>query len=219
MRRSVVVRIPSSQRSRILEEQGELGLASALDTMEHILGDYFSRKQQQAPAPPVTAALAQDCPLKTAPEPNEDTGRIAVGSDGPNSKVNDAGNSVADDQERADSTGCGGNRLSPVTAQLAGQIVELSVSLGSALQEVQRWQAEAKRANDELEQWKTMVRHAPVPEILDHLAYCRRCRPEFEMFLAEYVDALPAEKTRELARKQKWWPPPPIEIVTRNGRL
>ena len=74
----------------------------------------------------------------------------------------------------------------------------------------------AEATAEELAAWQTMERHAPVPQILEHLGRCPNCRPQLESFLDRYVKTQPAERVKELARQQKWWPPPPLEIVTKR---
>jgi hypothetical protein len=101
---------------------------------------------------------------------------------------------------------------------LARQVGELTASLAGAQREAERWQAEAQGNRTELEAWQTMEKHAPVPQILEHLSSCPNCQPELQGFLDRFVITLPPNRVKELARQQKWWPPPPIELPTRKGR-
>ena len=104
------------------------------------------------------------------------------------------------------------------TMSLARQVGELTASLAGAQREAERWQAEAQGNRTELEAWQTMEKHAPVPQVLDHLASCPNCQPQLQSFLDRYVNTLPPDKVKELARQQRWWPPPPLELPTRKGR-
>ena len=101
---------------------------------------------------------------------------------------------------------------------LAKQVGDLTGSLTGAQREAERWRAEAQSTQTELEAWQTMEKHAPVPQILDHLASCPNCQPQLQVFLDRYVNTLSPDRVKELARQQKWWPPPPIELPSRKGR-
>ena len=75
MRRSFLVRVPLEYRELLREEEKALGLQSQLDTMGHILSDYFARKQLQKAVTAVAksetalvpAVTAHDTALETAP--------------------------------------------------------------------------------------------------------------------------------------------------------
>ena len=75
MRRSFIVRAPIEFREKVLREGLNLGLPSTLDTVGHILSDYFARKQLQKAVTTVAksetalvpAVTAQDRALGTAP--------------------------------------------------------------------------------------------------------------------------------------------------------
>jgi hypothetical protein len=101
---------------------------------------------------------------------------------------------------------------------LARQVGELTASLNGAQREAKRWQEEASAKGTDLQAWQTMEKHAPVPDILEHLASCPNCAPQLQSFLDRYVNTLPPDRVKEVARQQKWWPPPPIELPTRRGR-
>ena len=101
---------------------------------------------------------------------------------------------------------------------LAKEVGDLTASLTGAQREAQRWQGEAESLGAELEKWHALEKHAPVPQILDHLASCPNCQPQLQSFLDRYVNTLPPGKVKEIARQQKWWPPPPLELPTRKGR-
>ncbi len=89
------------------------------------------------------------------------------------------------------------------------QLVDQLMALREALTESQ---AEARAAQGELEDWRTMKKHAPVAEFLEHASSCPGCKPEIDAYLERAIAGLPVERVKELARAQKWWPPPPIEL-------
>jgi hypothetical protein len=100
---------------------------------------------------------------------------------------------------------------SDVTA-LARQVGELSAALTGSQAEAQRWQQEAKTTEAELEEWRTMKKHAPVAQFLEHANSCPGCKPEMDKFLNQHVASLPPDRVKELARQHKFWPPPSIEL-------
>ena len=95
---------------------------------------------------------------------------------------------------------------------LARQVGELTAALTGSQAEAQRWQQEAEAKGTELERWQTMEQHAPVPAMLDHLASCPNCQPQLQSFLDRYVNTLPPDRLKGIARQQKWWPPPSIDL-------
>lgn len=101
---------------------------------------------------------------------------------------------------------------------LARQLGEMTARATGAEAAAQRWEKEATAAQTEAEQYRTMAKHAPVDQILAHLSECPNCKPELERFVNGQIAALPPERVKELARQQKWWPPPPIEFTTRKAR-
>lgn len=102
---------------------------------------------------------------------------------------------------------------------LAKQLGDALASLTGAQQETQRWKSEVETMGHELEAWQSMEKHAPVPQMLDHLASCPNCQPQMQTFLDRYVNTLPLDKIKDLARAHKLWPPPAIDLpLSRRAR-
>ena len=88
-------------------------------------------------------------------------------------------------------------------SSLSHELAESRQSLDALRSEVQRWQ--------------TGENHLTAEDMLNMLQSCPNCRPTLEAFVAEQqkraVAGLLPEQVKEIARAQKWWPPPPIELV------
>lgn len=81
--------------------------------------------------------------------------------------------------------------------------------------------AESRQSLDalrgEVQRWQSGENHLTADDMLNMLQSCPNCRPTLEAFVAEQqkraVAGLLPEQVKEIARAQKWWPPPPIELV------
>lgn len=76
---------------------------------------------------------------------------------------------------------------------------------------------EALRA--EVQRWQTGENHLAAHDMLAMLETCPNCRPTLEAFVdgrqRQAVARLSPEEVKAIARTQKWWPPPPIELPVR----
>ncbi len=81
--------------------------------------------------------------------------------------------------------------------------------------------AESRQSLDALrgdvQRWQSGENHLTAEDMLNMLQSCPNCRPTLESFVSEQqkraVAGLLPEQVKEIARAQKWWPPPPIELV------
>lgn len=89
-------------------------------------------------------------------------------------------------------------------------------------EEVASLKSQLQDAALELQAWQTGQQHATLtPEYLQHQRECPHCKPGLEEYdkgvvqehRQEVIDALTPEEALALAKKQGWWPPPPIEVT------
>ena len=77
----------------------------------------------------------------------------------------------------------------------------------------------------EVQKWQNGENHLTAADMLDLLTSCPNCKPTLDAFLGEVkkqaVEALTPDQVKHIAKAQKWWPPPPIELVPakRKGTL
>ena len=73
---------------------------------------------------------------------------------------------------------------------------------------------EATRA--ELLKWESGENHLRAPDMLDLLTSCPNCKPTLDAFVREVqkqaVAALTPDQVKQIAKAQRWWPPPPIDL-------
>lgn len=91
--------------------------------------------------------------------------------------------------------------------------------LNADLAESQR-SVEALR--DELQRWQKGENHLSARDMLNMLESCPNCRPTLEAVVNDWqrqaVASLSPSQVKEIARRQKWWPPPPIELPSAPPR-
>ena len=92
----------------------------------------------------------------------------------------------------------------------SARVNKLTENLGESEQTVEALRGEVQR-------WQTGENHLTAQDMLNMLQTCPNCRPTLEAFVREKqskaIASLLPDQVKELARAQKWWPPPPIEIV------
>ena len=75
---------------------------------------------------------------------------------------------------------------------------------------------------DEVERWQSGENHLTAGDMLTMLQACPNCKPTLDAFLKkqrqEAVAGLTVDQVKGIAKSQKWWPPPPIELPAAHPR-
>ena len=108
--------------------------------------------------------------------------------------------------------------------QISVQLVEdntkvdrLTAGLTESQQSLEQSQQSLDALRGDLQRWQSGESHLTAQDMLNMLQSCPNCRPTLDAFVAEVrnkaVSSLTPDQVKEIAKAQKWWPPPPIEIV------
>ncbi len=94
-------------------------------------------------------------------------------------------------------------------------LIKLSTDLAESQQTVEALRAEVQR-------WQSGENHLAAHDMLAMLETCPNCRPTLEAFVdsrrRQAIARLSPDEVKAIARVQKWWPPPPIELPVRVVR-
>jgi hypothetical protein len=202
-------KVPRKWQEAIEAEQETLGCVNRVECMDKMLTSYFGGKgnttttgrkldQRGSMEDGATSVSTPDTP----------------GSDPPGVNRQDSSGSTGAATEKPKTLYGGKIYISVPEPQIS--VIEDTRRLEEVSRERDGYRVKAEATAQELAAWQSMEKHAPVPQILEHLGNCPNCRPQLESFLDRYVKTLPPDKVKELARQQKWWPPPSFEIVTRR---
>ena len=108
-----------------------------------------------------------------------------------------------------------------VTDPPAREIIKEVVREDAArVSDLTRQLEEAERSADalqaELRRWQSGENHLTVQDMLNMLQNCPNCRPVLESFVLEQqreaIAGLSPDQVRQIARAQRWWPPPTIHL-------
>jgi len=96
-----------------------------------------------------------------------------------------------------------------VTQEDSTKVNKLSTDLAESRRDVEALRDEAHR-------WQTGENHLRAADMLNLLTSCPNCKPTLDAFVdqirQETVSSLSVNQVKEIARAQRWWPPPPIEL-------
>jgi len=97
------------------------------------------------------------------------------------------------------------------------KIDRLTADLTESQQSLEQSQRAAEALRGDLQRWQSGENHLSAQDMLNMLQGCPNCRPTLDAFIGEIRDkslaSLTVDQVKEIAKAQKWWPPPPIEIV------
>lgn len=69
----------------------------------------------------------------------------------------------------------------------------------------------------DLRKWQSGENHLQAQDMLNMLTSCPNCKPTLEAFVQkqreEAVKNLTMDQVKAIAKDQKWWPPPPIDLT------
>lgn len=202
-------KVPRKWQEALEAEQQALGCVNRIECMDKMLTSYFGGKGNTTATgqkPDQRGSTREGSTSVSTPD--------TPGSDPPGVNREDLSGSTGAAADKPRSMYGGKIYISVPDPQI--NVVEYTRRLQEISRERDAYRVKAEATAQELTAWQTMERHAPVPQILEHLGSCPNCRPQLESFLDSYVKTLPAEKVKELARQQRWWPPPSFEIVTKR---
>ena len=102
-----------------------------------------------------------------------------------------------------------------VTQEDTTRVDELTGDLADSRRTIEALRAEVQR-------WQSGENHLAAHDMLAMLETCPNCRPTLEAFVdgrqKQAIARLSPEEVKSIARVQKWWPPPPIELPIRVYR-
>ena len=102
-----------------------------------------------------------------------------------------------------------------VTQQDTARVDELTGDLADSRRTIEALRAEVQR-------WQSGENHLAAHDMLAMLETCPNCRPTLEAFVdgreRQAIAGLSPDEVKAIARAQKWWPPPPIELPIRVYR-
>jgi hypothetical protein len=100
-----------------------------------------------------------------------------------------------------------------VTQEDSTKVNRLSTDLAESQRTVEALRDEAHR-------WQTGENHLRAASMLHLLTSCPNCKATLDAFVDQIrqdtVSSLSVDQVKEIARAQRWWPPPPLELVTRR---
>jgi len=102
------------------------------------------------------------------------------------------------------------------------QLIEDTEQMNAITSERDEFKRQAENANRELQRWQTGESHLLAGDMLSLLQSCPNCRPALDSFVTEVhnkaVSGLTVDQVKGIAKAQKWWPPPPIDLGPWPGR-
>lgn len=102
-----------------------------------------------------------------------------------------------------------------VTQEDTARVDELTGDLADSRRTIEALRAEVQR-------WQSGENHLAAHDMLAMLETCPNCRPTLEAFVdgrqRQAIAGLSPDEVKSIARAQKWWPPPPIELPIRVYR-
>lgn len=98
----------------------------------------------------------------------------------------------------------------------------LATDLAESHRSLQESQQSVEALRGDLQRWQNGENHLQAADMLEMLQACPNCRPALDAFVGQVrqqtLASLTPEQVKRIAKLQKWWPPPPIEIVTALSR-
>ena len=100
--------------------------------------------------------------------------------------------------------------------QISVKLIEDTTRVDTVTREANEAKSTVEATRAELLKWESGENHLQAPDMLDLLTSCPNCKPTLDAFVGEVkkqaVAALTPDQVKQIAKAQRWWPPPPIEL-------
>jgi hypothetical protein len=101
-----------------------------------------------------------------------------------------------------------------------GEEISVNVEIPEAKEVIrvvtQEDSTKVNRLRDEAHRWQTGENHLRAANMLNLLTSCPNCKATLDAFVDQIrqdtLSSLSVNQVKEIARAQRWWPPPPLEL-------
>ncbi len=107
----------------------------------------------------------------------------------------------------------------PPAREIVKEVVrEDTARVGDLTRQLEESERSADALQAELRRWQSGENHLTARDMLQS---CPNCRPVLESFVQEQqreaIARLSPDQVRQIARAQRWWPPPTIHLGVKRG--